>query len=172
MPNAFQIEISGIKEVEKQLKALAPAVLPACEMAIANYLLLQLTTKEVPPYKRVTRRSVYGKPFQSARQRRWFFWALKHSVIDVPYRRRGKHGGISTQWVILQRGKGVDTVVTLQNDDPAAQYVYGDGTQNKLIGRIGWKTIGQITASKVKNLGGVIKRAADKAIKDALRKSK
>lgn len=166
----FQIDIPTVlrtsKQAQAQIARIPTAVIPACEMAAANYILNQLVTKEVPPWKKVTRRSVYGVPFQSTKQRNWFFWALAHGMIDVPYRRRGKHGGIGTQWHILQTKEGV----LLRNDDPAAQYVYGDTTQNRLIGAIGWKKIGTIIEEKSKNLGGVLKRAADKAIRDSLKK--
>lgn len=160
--------LSDIDKVQKQLAKIPPAVIPAVEMAVANYLLNVLVKQEIPPQKRVTRRSVYGKPFESERQRRWFFWALKHSIIDVPYRRRGRHGGIATQWHI--RVKSKNEGIVLYNDDEGAKYVYGDATQNRLIQRIGWKTIGQILRERVKQLGGVMKRAADKAIKGVIPK--
>ena len=167
----FQIDVSTFnrtnERVQKQLSRLPHAVIPACEMAVANYILNQIITKNVPPEKRVTRKSVYGKSFQSLRQQRWFFWAWRHGMIDVPYQRRGKHGGISTQWhIITEKEKGI----ILRNDDPAAKYVYGDDTQNKLLGVIGWPKIGPLLEEKARNVGGVLKRAADKAIKDSLKK--
>jgi len=63
-----------------------------------------------------------------------------------------------------------DAGVILQNHDPAAKYVYGDTTQNKLIGVIGWKTITTIVTERVKALSGVLKRAADKALKKVIPK--
>ena len=167
----FSVDITGIEQVQKQLASIPPAVIPAVQLAVGNYLLNALIKQEIPPQKRVKRRDVYGKPFQSNKQRRWFFWALKHGIIDVPYRRRGRHGGISTRWHIIQIGKGIAYKLNLQNDDPAAKYVYGDDTQNKLIGVIGWKKIGAIVDERSKKLGGVMKRAADTAIKQALRKT-
>ena len=159
---SFQVQISGVDEIKAKMAKLPPALIPACEMAVANYLLLQLTKNEIPAWKKVTRASVYGSTFQSDKQRRWFFWALSHGVIDVPYIRNGKHGGVSSQWFIRQNAQGV----LLSNDDPAAIYVYGDNTQNKLLGVIGWKRISTITEEKSRNLSGVLDRAAKKAIKD------
>ncbi len=156
----FNIRISGVEQLQAKLAKLGPAVRRECEIAVANYLLLQII-KDVPPYKKVTRRSVYGVPFASAKQRRWFFWALSTGQIDVPYRRRGKHGGIATQWHIQQ----TKNAVWIYNDDPAATYVYDDIWQNKLIGRIGWRTISAIVQAKTANLKAVVDRAAKKAIK-------
>lgn len=165
---SFYIDIPTVsrtsKQVIRQLERIPPALIPEVEMAIANYLLNVIIKQEIPPEKRVTRRSVYGVPFKTPKMRRWFFWALAHSLIDVPYRRRGKHGGIQTQWHIVQEDKSL----TLRNDDPAAKYVYGDDTQNKLIKAIGWKVISTIVQERLKNLGGVAKRAADKALKSVI----
>ncbi len=157
----LNVRVTGIKEIQAKLKKLPGVIVRDCELAVANYMLNQLVTKEIPPYKKVTRRSVYGVPFASDKQRRWFFFALSHGMIDVPYRRRGKAGGIASRWHIQQTKNNV----FLYNDDPAATWVYGDTTQNKLIGRIGWKTISTITDKKKKQLDRVLDRAAKKALK-------
>ena len=159
--------LADIERVKKQLAKVPLDVLPDVEMAVANYLINALATQEVPPYKKVTRTEVYGKPFQTEKQRRWFFWALGHNLIDVPYIRRGKRGGLSTQWHLINK-KGGGVVV--ENQDPAAIYVYGDTTQNQLIARIGWKTVGTIVNERAKKLNGVILRAANKALKKAIPK--
>lgn len=159
--SVFQVRVTGLKELQVKLAKLPALIVRDCELAVANYMLNQLVTKEIPPYKRVTRRSVYGVPFASEKQRRWFFFALSHNLIDVPYRRRGKVGGIASRWHIQQTKNNV----FLYNDDPAASWVYGDVTQNKLIGRIGWKTISTITDEKKKQLNRVLDRAAKIAIK-------
>jgi hypothetical protein len=157
----FTVRVTGLDALQKKLNALGPAIRADCEIAVANYLVGQLVNKEVPPYKKVSRRSVYGVPFASDKQRRWFFFALSHGMIDVPYRRRGKSGGVASQWHIRQAKSGV----WLYNDDPAAVWVYGDNTQNKLIGKIGWRTISAIVDAKRSNLNKVIDRAAKAAIK-------
>jgi hypothetical protein len=156
----LNIRITGMKELQAKLAKLGPLVKRDCEIAAANYLLLQIV-KDVPPWKKVTRRSVYGVPFQSDKQRRWFFFALSHGMIDVPYRRRGKSGGIASRWHIQQTKNNV----FIYNDDPAAVYVYDDMWQNKLVGRIGWRTINVIVASKAKQLDRVLDRAAKASIK-------
>jgi hypothetical protein len=157
----FTVRVTGLDQLQKKLSTLGPAIRADCELAVANYLIGQLVNKEVPPEKRVTRRSVYGTPFASKKQRNWFFFALSHGLIDVPYRRRGKAGGIATQWHLRQTKNGI----WLYNDDPGAVWVYGDTTQNLLIGRIGWRTIGTIVEDKKKNLDKVLDRAAKATIK-------
>jgi len=164
----FQIDVPTVlrtsKQASAQLAKLAPAIIPAVEMAAANYLLNVITNKAVPPQKKITRVSVYGVPFKTTKQRLWFFWAKAHGIIDVPYMRRGKHGGLSTQWHIRKGKNGV----MLENDDPAAKWVYGDDTQNKLIGAIGWRVISVIVSERSRNLGRVTVRAANRAIKETM----
>ncbi len=174
--------MKSVDAVQKQLAKVPPYLLPTCQMAAANYILNVLIKQEIPPPKRVTRRSVYGVPFASDKQRRWFFWALSNGIIDVPYRRRGKNSGIQSKWHINQKGGSIPIdggsvanpagyQVILANDDPGAKYVYGDDTQNKLIGRIGWKKITVIVEERSKQLSGVVLRAANSALKKVIKKS-
>ena len=44
--------------------------------------------------------------FKTARQRRYFFWALKQGLIQVPYQRTGKLGQ-SWTWKITTTGSGL-----------------------------------------------------------------
>lgn len=143
-----------------KLAALPPEIKTEVEDAVAGYMLLQFK-KYVPIQRRITRESVYGQPFKTAKQRRWFFWALHSGAINVPYRRHGQaEGGIAADWMELHTSEGV----TLQNQNPGAIYVYDDIKQSKFMEAMGWLKISALVTEKAKNLGGVLNRAAKKAI--------
>jgi hypothetical protein len=164
--NLFSIDVTGLEQVQKRLAKLAPALMADVDIAAANYLLDVIVNKEIPPYKHVRRDVAYpetGDGFFSPKQKRWFFWALKHGMIDSPYRRRGKHGGIATRWHIIRHNQDVSLV----NDDPAAMYLYDNDRQARQLGMVGWLKIQEILAWRKKNIEGVLLRAANKAIKKA-----
>jgi len=165
--NLFSIDVTGLDQVQKTLSKLAPELITEVDIALANYLLDAIVNKEVPPYKHVRRDFAYpetGDGFFSPKQRRWFFWAVKHGMIDTPYRRRGKHGGIATRWHIIRHKEGD---LSLVNDDPAAMYLYDNDRQARQLGLVGWLKIQEILAWRTKNVSGVLTRAANKAIRKA-----
>ena len=53
--------------------------------------------QDEPAQAHITRTEAYGKPFQSDRQRRWFFAALASGALVVPYPRSGL---LSSSWQI------------------------------------------------------------------------
>lgn len=74
--------------------------------------------------------------FKTARQRRYFFWALANGVIQVPYVRTGKLGQ-SWTWRIENTSSGLrGTVGTNMN---YAKWVQAQGTQAR-IHRGNWLT--------------------------------
>lgn len=52
----------------------------------------------------------YPRMLRTAKQRRYFFWALKQGIIQVPYTRTGKLGQ-SWTWEITQTSAGLRGVV-------------------------------------------------------------
>ena len=55
------------------------------ELVHAGALTIESKFKRYPPANRLSREQVYGTTFQSDKQRRFFFWALRNGVIQVPY---------------------------------------------------------------------------------------
>ena len=49
-----------------------------------------------PPQSRPSRASVYGQTFVSERQRRYFFYAMRAGIIEVPYVRGSSPGSPRT----------------------------------------------------------------------------
>ena len=120
---------------------------------VAKYMLNVL--RAYPPYRKVTRESVYGAPFQSDKQRRWFFAALNDGSLQLPYKRTQQ---LSNGWQIV--GEGAKTI--LVNEVPHAKYAYGG---NRLLGAIGWKRLEQIVSERKAKIQEIIKAAVKKALR-------
>ena len=131
-----------VDKIKEKLGKLVPGYIDAGSEAASKYLLDVLVNKEIPEWRKVTRTSVYGEPFKTDKQRRFFFAALADGRIEVPYQRRGKSDGIQSNWKI--EGSGAE--VTLTNDAPAAVYLYDNQKQSLFMGLmgIGWSKIGVI----------------------------
>lgn len=78
----------------------------------------------------------YPNMLRTAKQRRYFFWALKQGIIKVPYERRGKLGQ-SWTWRISSLGNGLHGVAG--TDKSYAKYVQSSAHQ-ALIHRGNWRT--------------------------------
>jgi len=72
----------------------------------ASLMVLQDDLTDYPPRPQ----RPYPKMLRTAKQRRYFFWALKQGIIKVPYTRTGKLGQ-SWTWEITRTGAGLRGVV-------------------------------------------------------------
>jgi len=123
---------------------------------VSKYLLNVL--RAYPPYHGgVTRTSVYGAPFKTDKQRRWFFANLREGTLDVPYHRTQ---ALSDAWQIV--GSGEKAI--LVNDMPYAGYAYGT-SQNRLLAAIGWKKLPAILKEREARIKQIIKAAVKKALR-------
>ena len=108
-----------------------------------------------PPYVYVSRRRAYGnrasgvtgiradsRGWFSAKQRRWFFWALKSGLINPGVDNRTNK--ISEGWVLQKSG----TKVQIENKAPGVKWVMGDMTQARQPHLVGWETAGVIIRHK------------------------
>ena len=99
--------------------------------AAGEYLRGQL--RKYPPYQYVSRTRAYGKPFQSDKQRRWFFAALRSGELTLPYQRTNK---LKQGWQLNRFGS--DDVI-LSNDVEYARHVQ-ESPQARMMTYIGWRT--------------------------------
>ena len=130
MADFIGFDVSGIEELKRKLERFPEPVQDAAIDEVTPYLINQWQI--YPPKKRVKRRKVYGRTFDSDRQRRWFFMALKRGIITVPYRRTQT---LRRGW--KQVGKGRKSLIV--NETPYAQYAQGEeDQQNKLLQAVGW----------------------------------
>lgn len=155
---AGNVTIVGLDELTRKLSNLPRFAIDAAADETAKYLLNVF--KQYPPVKRVSRKAAYGRSFQSARQRRWFFWALDAGAVHTPYRRTQ-----ATQrgWKII--GSGSELIVA--NETDGAYYSMDDQGQARLNKLVGWKKTGDI----VRERSGEIRRKAEAGVKKAMRRA-
>ena len=147
------IDFENDEFIQKVLPRLPQEIRDLATDEVAKYLLNVL--RAYPPYRKVTRESVYGQPFQSDRQRRWFFANLNSGDLQVPYQRTQ---GVSRGWEII--GSGERTI--LVNEAPGAQYAYGG---NRLLSAIGWKRLAVMVEERKGKIQDIIKAAVKKAMR-------
>jgi hypothetical protein len=103
-------------------------------------LIIETAFKVYPGRSSPTRASVYGTAFKSLKQRRWFFWALAHGAIQVPYRRGQSPGSKNLQqsWTTKMLS---DTSVQVGTQVPYGPLLMSAGSQSKYAEAQGWRTI-------------------------------
>lgn len=98
--------------------------------------------KPYPQANRPSRSSVYGQTWKSEKQRRYFFFALRKGVIQVPYRRGLSPGSqrLGRSWT----AKAIDdTSVAIGTNVTYAPMVKDEGRQTRYMKAVGWTTIQQ-----------------------------
>jgi hypothetical protein len=133
---------------------------PAIEAA-AIYLVGDGTRglRHYPIYRYASRTAAYGRPFQSEKQRRWFFAALRRGEILPGFPRRT--GRLQRGWTVIPQGVRTRIV----NSEPYSIYVVGDPGQARQPALAGWRRYGLIIAS---NQNGMI-QAADRKAQEVIR---
>src|SRR3990167_11099991 len=81
-------------------------------------------------YRKVTRKSVYGKSFFTLRQLRFFFFALRKGLIKVPYRRTGRQ---SKSWDVDLSNLDRPIIYSL---DPTVKWTRGQTRLHQRMGRL------------------------------------
>lgn len=86
MPLEIAAEVKGLDQVFKRLDRLAAHDVLRTPMEASMISLFNFMAEETPgpPHR------PYPKMLRTARQRRYFFWALAQGIIKVPYVRSGK----------------------------------------------------------------------------------
>jgi hypothetical protein len=134
------IEIRGVEALMGKLERLKKLeAVTAAMRAAALYLKGKLA--KYPSQRSVSRASVYGAPFQSDRQRRWFFWALGAGEISVPYHRgeAASSERLGQSWTIEDKDMGFTQVIG--NDTSYGSMVMGSytqGEQSEFMHASGW----------------------------------
>jgi hypothetical protein len=135
MATGFRItyDQAQFKRIEAKLNGFEKAqVLHQTQADVAKFL--QVKMQDYPPQKRVTRMQAFGKTFFSAKQRRYFFWALHNGNIKVPYHRTDE---LRRGWRIITAGNAT----TLTNAVPYAPLVQERNRQSRMQTIIGWRTV-------------------------------
>lgn len=133
MSDFIGISVQGDVEIARKLLRLAsPETISRANRKIAEYIRNQ--AQKYPQQRSITRKQAYGQSFQSDKQRRWFFAALRAGQIRIPYQRTGT---LLRGWKIMPFGSQDFLVI---NETDYAGYVMGT-PQARMMRLIGWKTL-------------------------------
>lgn len=156
--------IRNVEAVQSFLRAIPKGAVRVALEAFTEYIVGNEAhgLRHPDPYKYVTRKSAYGFSFFTAKQRRWFFWALNTGRIDPG---SGKRTGESTAaWKAIPRNDGYR--YTISNNTAGGYWTRHDTRQARQLGKVGWRKIMTVLADNY--LGGI--RAAVAAVKKYLDK--
>ena len=159
----FSIEQIGLEDVIWRIKSLPPELQHQIITEVGEYAVKVLSEKQPPP-RYVSRRRAYGKSFFTKKQQRYFFWALKNGIIDVPYKRTGR---LAEGWSVQHgQGKGWATIV---NSTPYAPFVQGfDQSRHEKL--VGWKRLVDIVAGELSFRSSRFRKIVMDAVQKAIRK--
>ena len=146
------IDVSGLKELRELALKLPDAVQDAINVAVGDYLVNVL--RAYPPQQYVSRKAAYGQTFFSDRQRRWFFAALAHGDLEIPYPR--------TQ-TLSQGWRRLDDIVV--NEVEYAKFVMGEGEQSRHEEKVGWLTTDRIVEQRATRIAEIANGAAKRALR-------
>ena len=159
MSNFVDVEVSGIEAVLAKLVQLDSVdAQRQVTRDVGEFVRGKL--QRYPPYKYVSRRTAYGKTFQSDRQRRWFFAALRSGELQIPYVRTRT---LRNSW-ILADAPGGDMV--LRNIVPYAGYVQKESSQSRMMRLRDWTTEERVVQENAAGIG----RTADESYNRVLRR--
>lgn len=99
------------------------------------------------------------------KQRRYFFWALKQGMIEVPYRRGQSPGSekFGTKWTV--QTKGFSTEIG-NNASYASLLSGGEGEQSKYMAARGWRSLIEVAKEKLQDIEKVYNAWIDRLLKD------
>jgi len=149
------ILIEGLDKLEAKLGRLASVQILAPPMA-RSLARLNSFMATYPPAR------PQPQPFKTAKQRRWFFWAIKAGVITVPYRRTGQLG---RSWAMRVQQTPTQIIGILDNPTPYGPWVQAPPPQQAMYHAGNWRT----TEDATKKLSGAIVGDFRRAIQEALK---
>lgn len=116
-----------------------------------------------PPQKRPTRENVYGSPFKTEKQRRWFWASVRSGALKLPYVRgvSGKSESLAKRWVVESQGGGLRQVIG--NYASYVEYVQGD-KQSLYMKEIGWQKAGLIAGREFNEVNKIVQSYAKKDV--------
>lgn len=135
----------------EQLKPIK-ATLKAAGVQIAGWL---------AEYPSVSRRP---QPFKTAKQRKYFFAAMKKGEIEVPYRRgmSWKSERLGQRWAIEEQNDGLTVVVG--NNASYARLTQDREAQTKYHQATGWRTVQDAEETQVEPVLELAKYYMEQAI--------
>lgn len=129
----IKVNVRNLDRIQKLLEEIPRGIKGECIQAFTDYLIGDEShgLRHYPPYRKVTRKQAYGVTFFSAKQRRWFFWALRTGRLQLPYARTNK---LRDAW----KKTGDKWRPIIRNETPYAHHVMSDDRQSRMSKKIGW----------------------------------
>lgn len=102
--------------------------------------------KHYVKYKYVSRKSAYGRTFESDKQRRYVMAKIRSGEITPG--RDNRSGALQRGWQYKRQGGGYGA--TIYNAVPYAKWVMGDGTQARQPNKVGWRMMAEVISTNIK----------------------
>lgn len=156
------IDVSGEKEIQKQIDALPDAVKDAVTKDVLNLLLN--VERKYPPFVHVTRAEAYpnapaGPGWFSKKQRGFVMAAIREGTIKPGVKKRNQK--LSKGWQIIGEGQ----TALLVNEVEYAPYLKDDVLQAGLPALAGWKKLSTDLKDHAERISKTIQASAKKALK-------
>lgn len=155
--------IIGMEELRERLKGLQDLTMVRGALIDAAKV-IEGELSVYPEAKRLKRRDVYGTPFKTEKQRRFFFWALGQGIIEVPYHRGESPGSErhKASWN-TQMGDGGLTA-RIGSDTTYGPYLQDPEKQSQFARAIGWRTTDIIFAEQIDGAIQLISEALEDTV--------
>jgi len=196
----FQLQITGLDELEQalaQVEAQMPQILTAAMDETLRYL-----DQNLPPYPagnagelpKIYTRQPEKRGFKSAKQRRYFFWAVREGIIElhsgayqskfksrkqqgyffwalasgkiaIPYRRTGK---LQQEITTASTVSGNEVIGRIGTNIAYGPYVIGDDTQQAPIHQGRWWQLATEVEKNLPDAARVLEETAWREIRKAI----
>lgn len=162
---ADPLHIEGLEELLAKINTLEKMRMVTGAL-LAGGAHMKTAMQVYPDAKHFTRASIYGQPFQSDRQRKFFFYALAHGIIQVPYRRGSSPGSrnLKQQWTVAATNNGF--TVEIGNATSYGPLVQGQGLQSRYAQAVGWQTDQQVLDREAPAVVKYVEDAIQQAVED------
>jgi hypothetical protein len=133
------VDVQGLEELNRKMARFPDDIQGAITEQVASYLLNVFQTEQPTPNHSITRARAYpetGDGFFTPKQRKWFFWALRNGIIQVPYRRTQ---ATRRAWHIIGNGKNA----MVANETAGAFFSKDNDRQARLNALVGWTKISE-----------------------------
>ena len=155
MPNPA-VRVEGLDKLLRKLGKMGPSVFRPAIAEAATHI-----KSKIAQYPRVR----HGKqPFKTDKSRRYFFFALRNSLIEVPYRRGLSPGSeaLGRRWTVEFRDDGKTAVIG--NNASYARLVQSDDEQTNYHRLTGWPTDKSVAETEAHEVREIIARHISRAL--------